>query len=312
MSPLFSLRHRARRPVGIAFSGDHLLVRASDGRWTRSRLPAGFVTASPTAPNLASSAEAARVVQAAVAALGPGGGRSRDTVIALPDRAAHAAFSERSGSGAARKLRAELVRGLAAGSGAGSPGLDARFRFGTLSSGRLKHRSTLGAVSGATVVQQYEMAAEAAGLRVRWVDGASLAVLPEWLAAAGGASGKRILLLLHPRHFVLAAASGRRLTGFRMKLRAVLDPEPPLLAVRRLGETGALRVAVWGDGADAAAEALRSAGLPADEVFATEAGEGRPAVSPVTDRALAALLRRIGARVTELAPVPVAVRPKAA
>ena len=307
--PALSRLGRRRAAVALAFRRDHLLVRAGDGRWVRWRLPPDFVTASATDPNLASTVEAARAVQSALAVLSSGDARFGRAVIALPDRAAHAALSGAAGSRAARKLRTELVRGLTASSGPESAELDGRFRFGTLTSGSSGHRSLLGAVAGAAVVRQYESAAEAAGLRVRWVDATSLAILPEWLAAGGAREDERLLLLLHRRHLVLAAAAGRRLSGFRMKLRAALDPEPATMAV--LGATGGERraIQVWGDGAERVAEALRSAGHSVRDIHDIRpAGEGA-AVSPVTDRALAALLRRAGERPAPLRSTPVQSSP---
>ncbi len=308
MSPLSFLHPgRGRGAVAITFREDHLLARTTDGRWVRWGLPADFLKPSPTEANLASSVEAARAVQAAIRILGSSGDRFGDAVIALPDRAAHAALSAAAGSGAARRLRTELVRGLTTSAGAASPDVDGRFRFGTMASGAFGRRSVLGAVTGSPVVQQYEAAAEAAGLRVRWVDATSLAVLPEWLVRAADTSGPRLLLLLHRQHFVLAAASGQRLTGFRMKLRAALDPEPPALAVRRATEGRKRPVAIWGEGASAAAEVLGSAGHALIEV--RDAGEEgvSSAVCPVTDQALAALLRRVGDRPAPLESAPVAV-----
>lgn len=291
----------------MTFRRDHLVVRTSDGRWVRWRLPADFVAPSPTEPNLASSVEAARVVQAALRALAAPDGGFRDAVIALPDGAAHAGLSEGAGSRAVRRLRSELVRGLATTSAPSSSELDGRFRFGTLASGSFGRRSVLGAVTGALVAQQYEAAAEAAGLRVRWVDAMSLALLPEWLGRSAGRSERRLLLSLHRRHFVLATASGERLTGFRMKLRAALDPDPPALAIRRATESGRHAVSILGDGAAAVAELVRPTGLTVAEARDAEENGGPPAVSPVTDGALAALLRRAGERPAPLDPAPVAI-----
>jgi len=293
--------------VAITFRRDHVLVRAGDGRWVRWRLPSDFVTPSPTEPNLASSVEAARAVQAALRPLGASGSSFSDAVIALPDRAAHAALSEGAGSRAARRLRTELVRGLATTWAPSPSELDGRFRFGTLASGSLGHRSLLGAVTGAPVVQQYEAAAEAAGLRVRWVDATSLAALPEWLGRGSGKSDRRLLLLLHRRHFVLAAASGPRLTGFRMKLRAALDPDPPALAIRRAAEHGRPSVEILGDGAVAVADLVRPLGLTLTGARDAQESAGSPAMSPVTEGALAALLRRVGERPAPLHPTPLAV-----
>ena len=260
------------------------------------RLPADFVNPSPIEPNLASAVEAARAVQSALQRLASGARRFRDAVIALPDRAAHAALGEGGGSRAVRSLRAALVRGLTAGSGSEGWEADGRFRFGTLMSGTRRDRSVLGALAGTAVVRQYESAAEAAGLRVRWVDATSLAVLPEWLAAARNGAGERRLLLLHRRHFVLAAAAGQRLTGFRMRLRAPLDPEPAVLAVARAAGTASCPLEVWGDGAEAVAEGLDAAGFPVEPGpnSGVENGSGSPPVPTVVDRALAALLRRVG------------------
>lgn len=290
----------------MTFRRDHLLIRTSDGRWVRWRLPADFVAPSPTEPNLASSVEAARAVQTGLRALAAPEGGFRDAVIALPDRAAHAGLSEGAGSRALRRLRSELVRGLATTSAPSPSELDGRFRFGTLASGSLGRRSVLGAVTGSPVVRQYEAAAEAAGLRVRWVDATSLALLPEWLGHVAGKSDRRLLLLLHRRHFVLATASGERLTGFRMKLRAALDPDPPALAVRRATESGRHAVSILGDGAAAVADLVRSMGLALAEARDAEEDAGPPGVSPVTAGALAALLRRVGQRPAPLKPAPVA------
>lgn len=201
----------------------------------------------------------------------------------------------------------ELVRGLATTSAPSPAELDGRFRFGTLASGPLGRRSLLGAVTGAPVAQQYEAAVEAAGLRVRWVDATSLAALPEWLGRASGKPDRRLLVLLHRRHFVLAAASGPRLTGFRMKLRAALDPDPPTLAIRRAAENGRHSVEILGDGAAPVADLVRAMGLTLTEARDVREGAASSAMSPVTDRALAALLRRVGEKPAALAPAPVAV-----
>lgn len=291
----------------MTFRRDHLLVRASDGRWVRWRLPADFVAPSPTEPNLASSVEAARAVQAALRALTVANGGFRDAVIALPDRAAHTGLSEGAGSRAVRRLRSELVRGLATTSAGSASELDGRFRFGTLASGPLGRRSVLGAVTGSPVARQYEAAAEAAGLRVRWVDATSLALLPEWLGRAASKSDRRLLLLLHRRHFVLVTASGQRVTGFRMKLRAALDEGPPALAVRRATEHRSHAVSILGDGAAAVADCVRPLGLPLVESRGAAASGGTPGMSPVTEGALVALLRRAGARPAPLAADPVAL-----
>ena len=293
--------------MAITFRRDHLLIRASDGRWVRWRLPADFVRPSPTEPNLASSVEAARAVQAALRTLGAPGSGFGDAVIALPDRAAHAALSESAGARAMRRLRTELVHGLATTSAPSPAELDGRFRFGTLASGALGRRSLLGAVTGSPVAQQYEAAAEAAGLRVRWVDATSLAALPEWLGRASGKSDRRLLLLLHRRHFVLAAASGPRLTGFRMKLRAALDPEPPALAIRQAAGSGRHSVEILGDGAVAVAGLVRPLGLTLTGARETREGAESSGLSCVTDGALAALLRRVGERPAPLHPTPLAV-----
>lgn len=293
--------------MALTFRRDHLLVRAGDGRWVRWRLPSDFVTPSPTEPNLASSVEAARAVQTALRPLASPGIRFSDAVIALPDRAAHAALSEGAGSRAVRRLRTELVRGLATTSAPSSSELDGRFRFGTMASGSFGHRSLLGAVTGTPVAQQYEAAAEAAGLRVRWVDATSLAALPEWLGRGSGKSDRRLLLLLHRRHFVLAAASGPRLTGFRMKLRASLDPDPPALAIRQAVENGRHSVEILGDGAAAVADLVRPAGLTLVGTRDADQGAEPSVISPVTEGALAALLRRVGERPAPLHPTPLAV-----
>lgn len=279
MSRLPSLRPSARRHgVGIAFADDHLVLGTSDGRLARSPLPAGFLTPSPTEPNCASTAGLARTIRDGLAGLDLDPRRRRDGVIALPDRAVHVGFV--ASAAALRRLRAELIGGIFPKGAATGPDL---VRFGSLTTGPWNRRSTLGAVSGASVVSQYEAAAEAAGVRPRWADATSLAVLPEWLA---GATGRRALLLLHRRHFALAEATDGALTGFRLKLRAECDPDPPLLALQRLDRPGELRLAVWGDGA----RALGGAVHPPAEVH--EGGE----VSPLTAWALAALLRRAGLR----------------
>lgn len=303
----FPLRPSSRSPgAAVAFDEDRFVLRTSDGRLWRCSLPAGLLTASPTEPNCASPSELARAIRDGLTRLGQGDRRPSDAVIALPDRAVHAGFTGSARSAAVRNLRSELIGGLVAAGAARSAGLDARFRFGNFSTGRWRERSTLGAVSGVSVVSQYEAVAEAAGLRSRWTDATSLAVLPEWLAASAGGADRRILLLLHRRHFVLAQATGQRLTGFRLKLRAELDPEPPLLAVRRLGEPKASRLSVLGEGARRLGAALDSAGFPVRDIRDGGGADGdvedRSGISPVTRWALAALLRRAGMRAAPLVP----------
>ena len=277
------------------------------GRWIRIPFPANFLSPSATEPNLAAPAEAARLILEARDALGAGNRRFERAVIALSDRAVHAALETGPLSRDLRGLRSRLVAALTAGSGSPDPGLDRRFRFGTMPTGPRRGRAVLGAVSATGVVSQYEAAVEAAGLRPRWVDAISLATVPEWLSRRPG-SGPRALLLLHRRHFVLVGADRGRLTGFRMRLRARLDPEPPVLAARRLAADGVRpATAVWGHGAEAVSDALRSSGLEVADVKPGP-GESDPgvALSPVVEAALAALLRRLGARPAPLAAAPVA------
>ena len=304
------LRRSGRRAVGIAFLNDRLLLRASDGRWVRIRLPADSVRASPTEATLASPAEVARSVLAGLAALGSDSRPFSDAVIALPDGAVRAALGEGTGSAAVRRLRIGLISGLRARrEPAASKHSASDFRFGTLVAGPLRKRSILGAVSGNRVVRQYESVAEAAGLTVRWVDAASLAVLPAWLGQTRRSRNRRrhregrtrVLLLLHRSHFVLAAARGGRLIGFRMKLRAAGDPRPPILALRLLGEQPA-SVAVRGVGAGPFAEALAAEGGFPDEVNDTAEGNEAPLDSGIEHLALGALLRRAGASPALLAP----------
>ncbi len=291
--------------MALAFRRGGLVARTVDGRWTWTHLAADFLNPSPTDPNLASSAEAARSVVATLGRL-EDGVPFNEAVVAIPDRAAHAALTDQAGAGGLRRLRSDLVAALTASAGPTPAAIDRRFRFGALPSGPRRRRSVLGAVSGASVVHQYETAVEAAGPAVRWVDAVSLAVLPEWLASPASAAW-RALALLHPRHFVLVVAEGFRLTGFRMRLRARLDPDPVVLAARRLAADGAAPgFAVWGDGAGAVAERLGEAGITVDEVrSASPPSEGGPALSPVLDESLQALLRRVGARPAPLSGAPV-------
>lgn len=264
------------------------------------------MTPSPTEPNLASAAEAARAVVTAFSALAAGGPRFGRAVLLIPDRAVHAGLGSSGGSGRLSRLRTELIAALTAGTAADSAALDGRFRFGSLPGGPRRQRFVLGAVSAAAVVQQYESAVEAAGATVVWVDAVSLAVLPGWLAGSSR-SEPRALLLLHRRHFALAAADGARIIGFRLRLRAALDPEPPVLAARRLARSGTTRsFAVRGDGAALVAEGLRTAGLPVSEVQPSpSSAAGRAALSPVLDGALSELLARAGGRPAPLARAPV-------
>ena len=299
------LRRASKQPVGIAFLPGGLLVATVSGRWTRVPLPADAVRPSPTEENLASPADAARALRAALRRLGISPARLGDAVLALPDRAVHAGLGAPFGPGrggrSLRRLRAGLIAGLGGRSGAMDEGeLDARFRFGSLLSGSFRRRTALGAVSGSRVVRQYEAVAEAAGLTVRWVDAASLAVLPEWLA--GPASASRVLLLLHRRHFVLAATSVGLLSRFRMKLRAALDPAPPVQAVRLLPDVRA-PVEIRGAGSGGLAEALDQQGY-AVRVTAETNGAEPEGPPPIEAGALQALLARIGARSAPLAPRP--------
>ncbi len=301
------LRRASKQPVGIAFLRGGLLVAAVSGRWARVPLPADAVRPSPTEENLAAPAEAARALRAGLRQLGMSPARRGDAVLVLPDRAVHAGLGAPFGPGrggpSLRRLRAGLIAGLGGRSGAMDEGeLGARFRFGTLLSGSFRRRTALGAVSGSRVVRQYEAVAEAAGLAVRWVDAASLSVLPEWLAAT--ASGSRVLLLLHRSHFVVAAASGGVLSRFRMKLRAALDPAPPLQAVRLLPDAEA-PVEIRGAGSAELAEALDHLGY-AVEAPAEANGAEPEGLPPIEGAALQALLARVGAR-----PVPPAPRPHA-
>lgn len=294
--------------MAVAFGRRRLVARTVSGRWIGVPFAAGFLSPSPTESNLSAPAETARLLQTARDALGTDGKPGGRAVFALPDRTVHVALETGAARGDLRRLRSGLVAGLTAGSGRADPGLERRFRFGAMPTGPRARRTVLGAVSAAAVVSQYEAAAEAAGLRAEWLDAVSLAPLPEWLAS-DGRSGPRVLLLLHRRHFVLAAADGMRLTGFRMRLRARLDPEPPVLAVRRLAADRGRRAAVWGDGAEAVSTALGRDGI---EVEAPRVRRAASAVSPVVDAALAALLRRVGARPAPLAAAPVSPAAQAA
>lgn len=313
--------------MGVLFGADRLFLRASDGSWLTASLPENLSRVSPSEPNFPSPAEAARVLGRALTRLAGGGsgglaeGRPpagrfreapfREAVVAIPDRAVAVGLADSSGPRRRRRLRASLAATLSAGAGAAP---SARMRFGSLRSGSLRRSSLLGAAVAGPVASQYESVVEAAGLAVRWVDTPTLALLPEWLAAGPG-SGSRALLALHRRHFALAAASGRRLTAFRLKLRAALDPEPPALAARRLAAAAASgerpRISVRGEGAEETAALLRAADLPPESVRAASensTSEARP-LSPVWADALGALLRRLGGRPAPLAAEPVAAEP---
>ncbi len=312
-------RSKRRRTVGIAFGAERLFLRSGDGRWVERRLPENLLRASSSEPNLSSTADAARALGSALERLSEPdgeypGGPFTEAVLAIPDRAVAVAFAETPGAGGRRRLLLDLAAGLAAGSDPGSRPAPGRVRFGAIPSGPLRRRSLLGACASAAVVSQYESVAAAVGLEVRWVDTPTLAILPEWLAAGRGA-GERILAALHRRHFAVAAAAGNRLTAFRLKLRAALDPEPPAAAVRKLtGSAGAEAVSVRGEGA---AEVRALLGLPGG----SPAGEAEPdtrarppgageSVSgpapPIREDALAALLRRVGVRPSALASRPAA------
>lgn len=317
-------RSKRRRTVGIGFGAERLFLRSGDGRWVETRLPENLLRASSSEPNLSSTADAARALGSALERLSEPEGENPDgpfteAVLAVPDRAVAVALAESAGAGGRRRLMQDLAAGLASGSGLGARPAPGRVRFGAILSGSFRRRSLLGACASAAVISQYESVAAAVGLEVRWVDTPTLAILPEWLAAGRGA-GQRVLAALHRRHFAVAAAAGDRLTAFRLKLRAALDPEPAAAAVRRLSENArAEAVSVRGEGA---AEVLALLGLPGGSPAAeaepdtrprppgAAAGESvpGPAPPPVWEDALAALLRRVGARPSAL----MASRPAAA
>lgn len=308
-------RSKRRRTVGIAFGAERLFLRSGGGRWVEGRLPENLLRASSSEPNLSSTADAARALGSALERLSEPdgetpGGPFTEAVLAIPDRAVAVALAESPGAVGRRRLLLDL----AAGSAPGSRPAPGRVRFGTIPSGSLRRRSLLGACASAAVVSQYESVAAAVGLEVRWVDTPTLAILPEWLAAGRGA-GERILAALHRRHFAVAAAAGNRLTAFRLKLRAALDPEPPAAAIRRLsGSAGAEAVSVRGEGAAEVRALLGLAGgSPAGEAEpdtpARPPGAGESVsgpAPPIWEDALAALLRRVGARPSALASRPVA------
>lgn len=313
--------------MGILFAADRLFLRAGDGSWLTASLPENLSRISPAEPNFPSPAEAARALDAALTRLAggeagrseegsSGKGRFREAVVAIPDRAVAVGLADSAGPRRRRRLRASLAASLSAGADAGTSAsvvASVGMRFGSLRSGSLRRSSLLGAAVAGSVVSQYESVVEAAGLAVRWVDTPTLALLPEWLAA-GPKSGARALLALHRRHFALAAASGRRLTAFRLKLRAALDPEPPALAARRLAAAAVAgerpTISVCGEGAEETAALLRRADLPPDSVRDAAGGASASgsaaAPSPVWADALGALLRRLGGRPpARLAAAPV-------
>lgn len=314
-------RSKRRRTVGIAFGAERLFLRSGDGRRVETRLPENLLRPSSSEPNFSSTADAARALGNALERLSaPGGensgGSFTEAVLAIPDRAVAVALLESAGAGGRRRLQADLAAGLAAGGDSGSRPAPGRVRFGTIPSGSFRRRSLLGACASAAVVSQYESVAAAVGLEVRWVDTPTLAILPEWLAAGRGA-GERILAALHRRHFAVAAAAGNRLTAFRLKLRAALDPQPPAAAVRKLsGNAGAEAVCVRGEGAAEVRALLGLTGGPraaeaepgvGGRLLGSVARESVPGpASPIREDALAALLRRVGARPSALAPGPAA------
>jgi len=263
--------------VGFAFSPERLLARAGSGAWTRIPLPEGFLSPSPETANLRSTADTARILEEALAALAPDSGPFRQAVIAIPDRSAHIRRLEGPRSLASRRLGDELFQELVPGGRR-----DGRYRFDWVATRSGGRRSLLGAASRAAVIRQYERAVEAVGLAVRWVDAESLAVLPEWL---GASSGPRALVLLHSRHFVLLNARGAHLEDFRFKLRGALDPVP---VARAVSQSAPAAIQVWGEGASALAEVLRKEGRTVSE--ARETASGEPPL--IAGRALEALLRR--------------------
>ncbi len=289
-------KRHGRQTVGLAFAPEWLFACVGDGRWTLSPLPEGFLDPSPETANLASTADAARIVETALATLAPGPASFRNAVIALPDRSVHMARVEGPRSFRSGKLGGDLLRELIPDAAPGGRA-DSRYRVDWMATGDGGRRSLLGAAVRTTVVRQYERVAEAVGLDVRWVDAESLAVAPEWLGAGGG---KRTLVLLQRRHFVVLHARDGHVAGFRFKLRSAGDPRAVALVVGQSAPPSSA-IHIRGEGASEVAGFLDDAGHRVVESRAPTPG-GPPTLAHL---ALAALLRRAGVR-------PAALRREAA
>jgi hypothetical protein len=236
----------SRRPrVGLAFTERFLLGRSTkDGALVRRALPDGLVVPSPSAPNIQSLADVAKLATEILEELDA---RRQPVSIVLPDRAVATAFSPAS-AGDVQKVESRL--------GASSSGDRRDFWRG-------RKGEILGAAAKGVVVRQYEQVVEASECRPGWVDCASLVRIPLWTEGSLTEPGLSLRVQLYPGHYVLAAFRAGELVDLRIRLRTSGDASSVSEEIRRVpafhGVTSLVSLTLSGAGAEEAAAMVEGA-----------------------------------------------------
>jgi hypothetical protein len=227
------------------------------------------VSASPIEPNIRAVSKLAQLAGEAMGSVGTSG---KKVALVLPDMAIRAFVL----AGDVKPTLTELSARIA-------PRLSYPQGEARLSTWQGPSSWTVVAAVRQVVLRQYEQALEALGYHVAWVDGASLAVLPDWVREDqrsdpnNNASGLRILVQLYPRHYTLSVLCGSELLDIRTKLRSFGDESRIVEQIARLPSlfNGAelQEVTVRGEGAAALAAELEIPGIGPRRVHMGDDGE---------------------------------------
>lgn len=222
MAPL-DFRVRPRPRAGLLLTA-HTLVAVANGRSRRRafrELPEGLLVPHPVARNIRSPRDLARLASEALEEVGVSGGAR--LALALPDLA----LSTRVDRDEKRRSRRELERRLE--SATPYPTSEARWDF---------FRGARGGVLSVAVrkgvVEQYEQLVEALDCELGWVDGISLARIPEWSTALGDTTGLHVRVQVYRSHYSAAVYRDGALTDLRFKLRASSELAPVERELSRL------------------------------------------------------------------------------
>lgn len=263
--------------VALGFSSRLLIALPAQGRGTRREMPPGLLVPGPTAPNIQSVSEVARLASEMIDELG---GRGATVSILLPDLAVVSAVVPSEKSSREQDVGSELVSRL------GFPASETRSDFWRGAKGEL-----LAAAVREAVVRQYEQVVEATECRIDWVDVASLARIPAWAEASRSDPGATLVeVLLYQEHYLFVILRRGELVDVRTRLRSGDDVDSVASEIRRLPALYELddlgTITLSGEGASACARLLSEAGVDA-RISCEYEGEERQ-----LEASLALLLRR--------------------
>jgi hypothetical protein len=281
---------RSRTGVGIALSdGSAVAVSVSPKEERRTVIRAlepGTLEPGPSAPNINSVRDVARVVNEALEELGSPG-RGTPLSLVLPDRCVTTALFPSSRRESERALLREFRSKLV------FPAEESRSDTWRGPGGEL-----MAAAVRLPVVRQYEQVVEATECSLGWVDAATLSTLPEWLASVsksrekGAHDGSHLILriLLFSSQYTVSVLRDGELIDLRTKLRVAGDARAVAEELRRVptmyGASAVDRACVSGEDAEECASALSL-----DETF-RRIDVSEPSETDLLAASIEALVRR--------------------